>query len=744
MLKKALNSYILVLIICCIGTTQAKATHIVGGEIYYDMLATGSYRVTLKLYRDCSNSTNAIYDDLASIMVFDGSGAYVTTIDIPFPGSVNVPNTINNPCINAPTNICVQEAVYQANVNLPPKTGGYYLVYQRCCRNNTILNLINPGSVGSTYIEHIPGPEVVAVNSSPRYTLRPEKYICNGFDVDFDHSATDPDGDVLVYSFCSPYTGLDACCPRLGSSAGPSLANALCPSPPSFCPTIGQPPPYAPVPFISPYSGTYPISSNPALSINPTTGLISGKPNINGQWVVGVCVKEYRNGVLIGEHMRDFQYNVTACQIPFLSSIQSQTQFCFGLTVNFQNMSVNGTNYLWNFGDPTTTTDVSTLTNPSYTYPDTGTYTVTLIVNPGDPCTDTSEKVFHIQPLLDPNIQSQYSNACVNNNSFSFSAGGYFANYSTFNWNFGSSANPASSIQQNPSGIVFNSAGEFIVTLTIKESTCTETVTDTVHIYEAPKASFNTGLLVGCQPYHAAFSDSSLHGTPVIYNWDFGDGHSSGLANPVHIYNNVGTYNVSLTIITTTGCIDTSTFNIPAMVTIKPSPEAGFTANPVTTDIFNSTISFTDTSKYGISMSIDMQDGYVYDYVPATHYYDNFGQFNVTQVVIGSNGCPDTARVLITIIPEYLIWVPNAFTPSTKDNLNDVFKPVTIGVTDYTMYIFDRWGNLLFTSKDVEQGWDGTFKGKLCPVDVYVYKLEYKDMVEYEHHEKIGRVSLIR
>ncbi len=743
MLKNAKN--IVFYFLLFFGFLQYKgfATHIVGGEIYYDDLGGGNYKVTLKLYRDCSVNTNAAYDDPASIMVFDAAGT-VHIEEMLFPGSINVPDSINNACFNAPTNICVQEAVYQKIIHLPPKTGGWYLVYQRCCRNNSILNLINPGSIGSTYYEHIPGPEVVAFNSSPRFNHRPKKYICNGFDVHFDHSATDPDGDSLVYSLAPAFTGLDACCPKLGTGAAPSAPIALCPSPPPSCPQTGLPPPYSSVPYVAPYSGAFPMSSNPSLSINPVTGMISGVPNVNGQWVVGVCVKEYRNGVLIGQHYRDFQYNVTACHWLYVSAIQNQTQFCFGLTVNFQNLSINGTSYQWNFGDLTTTNDVSTLTEPSYTYPDTGKYTVTLIVNPGNPCTDTSQQTFTVYPLLNPNFVPSYTNACVNNNSFSFTAGGYFAPYSTFNWNFGPNATPTASTQQNPSGVSFNGAGDFPVVLTVHEASCTGTFADTVHVYDVPVANFNTDSLIGCQPYTAVFSDSSLHGTPVTYLWTFGDGSTSTQANPQHTYINTGLYNVSLTIITTTGCIDTSTFFVPGMVTVKPSPDAGFIATPMVTDIFNSTISFIDTSKYGVSMTFNTQDGNTYDYVPAQHYYDNFGDFWVTQIVMGSNGCPDTARVLIKILPEYLIWVPNAFTPFDKDNLNDVFKPETFGVTEYTMYIFDRWGNLIFETNDVDQGWNGTYKGKPCQIDVYVYKLEYKDMVEYEHHEKVGRVTLVK
>src|SRR6185369_16042253 len=95
--------------------------------------------------------------------------------------------------------------------------GGYALVYQRCCRNGSVLNISNPGNTGSSYVQHIPGPEVVATNSSPHFTSAPPTFICDGLAIDQYVTATDADGDSLVYSFCSPVVGLDPCCPILAA-----------------------------------------------------------------------------------------------------------------------------------------------------------------------------------------------------------------------------------------------------------------------------------------------------------------------------------------------------------------------------------------------------------------------------------------------------------------------------------------------------------------------------------------------
>src|ERR1035437_4539049 len=135
------------------------ATHIVGGEIYYTYLGSNNYQITLKIYRDCYNGL-APYDDPATVFIFNSAGTFIDSLAIPFPGSTVLPGNVSNPCFVAPTNVCVEEAVYHAVVNLPPIPGGYNLMYQRCCRNNSILNLVSPGNVGSTYMAHIPDSSI--------------------------------------------------------------------------------------------------------------------------------------------------------------------------------------------------------------------------------------------------------------------------------------------------------------------------------------------------------------------------------------------------------------------------------------------------------------------------------------------------------------------------------------------------------------------------------------------------------
>ncbi len=717
-----------------------SAKYIVGGEIYYDDLGGGNYKVTLKIYRDCFNGASTPFDNPATITVYDNLGNFIKNIRIPFTSSAPVPSSINSPCFTPPPNICVDFATYTATVNLPAIVGGYNLIYQRCCRNNT-LNINNPGNVGSTYTEHIPGSDVVVTNSSPRFNTYPPIFICAGVDIDFNNMAVDPDGDSLVYDLCNPFVGLNACCPQLLYTA----PTPGCSNPPAsgMCDSIAKPPPYASLLYNSPYSGVYPISSNPAIQINPQNGHIGGTPNITGQWVVGVCVKEYRNGVLLSTHMRDFQFNVVTCQNLIFSAIQQQTQKCGGLTIQFNNLSSGAAHYLWNFGDGTTLSDTSNVKNPSYTYPDTGKYTVTLIVYGSTPgCNDTSTQVFDVFPPLNPSFVPP-AGQCIVGNSFNFTAGGQFSTYSTFLWNFTGFATPTTSVLQNPNGISYNQYGNFPVAITVTTKTCTKTFIDTIRVYPNTQALFNVNNAIGCQPLSVPFTNQSIYGTGVHFLWNFGDGTNSTQQNPIHAYQDTGFFNVTLTVNTTAGCVGTSSVSVNGAIHVLPGPRTGFIVKPTHTDIYHDIITFTDTSKNITQQTVTMGDGSTLNYLPHTHEYGSYGTFTITQIAISSNGCSDTTEHIVLIDKDFTFYVPNSFSPN-GDTHNGVFKTVSFGIYDFTIEIYDRWGKLVFESSDPEQGWDGTYHGKKCPEDIYVYKIDFTNVVDDYPRSLHGKITLVR
>ena len=399
----------------------AMASHIVGGDMYYDYLGNNNYRFVITIYRDCF-STGAAYDNPLYLGVYLANNSLLQTVAVPFPGSVVLPVVFNNPCVIPPTDICIEKAVYTTIINLPPTPGGYTVSYQRCCRGPNITNLVAPDDTGLTLTTHIPGSETgIAINSSPRFTNYPPLLLCNNDELIFDHSATDPDGDQLVYSLVAPYAGANSATPA--------------PNPP-------PPPVYFPVSWAGGCSTANPLGPGASININPVTGLLTASPQMIGLFVVGVRVQEYRNGVLVGETVRDFLFRVFNCNItmqailPVQEDLVTFVSYCQGLTVQFENNSYGGTNYQWDFGVNGSTSDVSTSFAPTFTYPQPGIYNAMLIVNPGWPCTDTAYMEVNVNNLLSISYTSDDS-LCILNNSVDFVGATDGPASTTFSWDFG-------------------------------------------------------------------------------------------------------------------------------------------------------------------------------------------------------------------------------------------------------------------------------------------------------------------
>ena len=712
----------------------------------YDDLGGGNYQITLKVYRDCKTGL-APFDGLGSgaagayITVYDGSQNLIGVYDIGSPIVTAVPPAINNPCIITPNTVCVEQGIYTYTLNLPPVAGGYYIVYQRCCRNGTILNIVTPGLVGTTYYTHIPGPEAVTFNNSPRFTNLPPIFVCNGLNFTFNHSATDPDGDQLVYSICAPYQGLDGCCPSLYTSP-PVGTSSNCVSPPGSCPTQAAPPPYAAVIFKSPYSSSYPIASSPAFSINPTTGILSGTPNMNGQWVFGICVQEFRNNQLIDTHYRDFQINVVTCSVTVVSAIQQQASKCKGNEFNFVNQSIGGTTFFWNFGVSGLSSDTSNLISPSYIYPDTGTYVVTLIANPNKPCADTSVKTFYVYPPLDVDFPPT-AKQCLKGNAFNFSVTGSYLPQTIFNWNFTSAASPSTSALKNPTNIIFNSSGVFFIKLIAKQLSCVDSVIDSVRVIGPPNAKINNLPTSLCDPAEVAFSNGSSSDLPLTYFWQFSNGNISNAFEPTQVFTPPGVYGVTLTAITNSICIDVSTVSVNN-VTVNPSPHAGFTASPQVTSIFDPEIVIKNMASFDvIYWHYLFGDGSESGFPYVRHVYENYGDYVIEQTVTNSFGCKDKTELLVKILPEFRFWVPNTFTPD-ENLINDTFMPVVIGVSNYVFEVFDRWGQRIFKTNDTKTGWNGFYKSKECQQDVYVWRISFKNVVTEKDEVHYGHVTLLK
>ncbi len=311
-----------------------------GGSLSYTYLglnsSTGNYRyqVRIELFRLCDAGSSLLPIDMNLGVYQDdplnpnGNKLLVlnTTLPIILQQAITPPNA-NDSCTFAP-NVCVEEGVYEDIVELPPSTLGYHFISDRCCRNNNILNLANPGNAGQAYYAYAPPP--TTVNNTPVFAVAPVPFICNTDTASVLNQAFDPDGDSLAYSFVTPYNGIS-------SNMNPN------PNPPVnyqwTIPNVG-------------YAGTYslatPFGPGGYAAIDATTGLSYYYAPNQGFYVVAVEIREYRNGQLIGISRRDIQIIVISCPVnpaPALSASTAQTSFiieegdtlCFNTTFNDAN-----------------------------------------------------------------------------------------------------------------------------------------------------------------------------------------------------------------------------------------------------------------------------------------------------------------------------------------------------------------------------------------------------------------------
>ncbi|MEQ8324729.1 MAG: PKD domain-containing protein [Vicingaceae bacterium] len=691
---------------------QVHATHIVGGEISAEFLSADSthwtYRITLKVYKDCGPAATGPFDDPLYLAVFDaGNNLFrLDTFTLPLTGPQLLDVVVSNPCLQAPPNICTQLGIYEKVLRFPISTGGYTLTYQRCCRNAGIANMPSPGATGSTYTMRIPGTNEIgnSPNSSPVYNSYPPLVLCLNDNLTFNHSAADKDGDSLVYSFCTPYSG--------GSRASPR------PLPPST-------PPYTNIVWGTGFSGSYQIPSSPAFSIDPVTGIITGAATSIGKYVVGVCVAEYRNGIFLSENKRDFQFTVTQCDPNSIAAASSQERFCEGLSVTFKNNSQNALGYFWDFGDPTTAADTSTLFEPTWTYADTGKYVITLIANPGLSCADTIETVYEIYELLEPFFERP-DGQCFEEHSFDLNAGGIFEPYANFEWVYGSSAVSTGSFEQNPTNIRFTEPGIYPITLIIRLNGCEEEFTDSLFVYPKAEPSFDVEERSGCVPIKVAFNNSSKAWTPMTYFWDFGDGKTSTEENPVHVYPEPGIYNVSLLASTNEVCTSAVNMLKIGFIRVNELPKARiYVENPIAS-ITNPVVRFQDRSQGGTICKLDLGDGLQSPFCDYDHRYWQSGKYTVRQVVYTQFGCTDTNAFDVFIKPAVSLFIPNTFTPNS-DKVNEVYRAYGEPVLEYDFRIYNRWGQLVFTSNRIEGGWDGFINGKPAPSDKYAYYIKLMD-----------------
>jgi len=544
----------LLTLLVVIYSQAAFAMHVKGGYIQYTYNGAGStsgtsnYTITVTVFFSCTaqGPRTSVY-----LGIFNAStNATVAAKSISTTTSNTITKTTYSPCMSDPPTICYEIYTYVYNVDLPDITAGYVLTVQDAYRTSGIINISNSSSDGITITASIPGTiggTDYHKNNSPDFLFKDTAIICYNGSFSYPFSATDADGDSLSYSFGDGLNVSNAS--QNTSSAAPSS------------------PPYTSLTYLTGYSGTSPLGSG--VTINPVTGLISGTaPATTGEYVVAVYVKEWRNGVLINTTKKELQVYVYSCS---LSAATLNTSYinCDNYTFTFQNeaTSSNITSYYWDFGVSGSTTDISTQATPTYTYADTGTYTLKLKVSNATGCTDSTTSPVKVYPGFTPAFT--VAGSCYQS-PFQFTDATY-AKYGTvdnWSWNFGESSSASNTAAvQNPTHL-YAAANTYTVTLNVGTSKgCSGSVAKTVTASDKPLITlpFTDTLIcsIDSLPLIAeAGSGASFNWSPA-YNII-----NAGSANPIVYPKDTTVYTVT---VTQNGCVATGsiTVNVLDFITVS-------------------------------------------------------------------------------------------------------------------------------------------------------------------------------
>lgn len=730
--------------------TQLQARHIIGGDISYQCLGNGLYQFTMKIYRDCSNPFGDNFDVNAPIAVFKGNEApyetvFVRTAPLMFP-ITTVPPDNENPCLILPPNVCVEQGIYNFNLTLPASDETYHIVYQRCCRNNTISNIIEPGGSGATYVMELSPLAQSLCNDSPVFNDFPPIVICAGEPLVFDHSATDADGDQLVYELCSPLLGAGV----LGflQPGDPTSCDGFRPNPPC-------PPPFDNVNFRLPnYSSLNPLGGTPpAIAIDPVTGIISGTPMILGQFVVGICVSEYRNGELLSVMRRDFQFNVASCEPTVVARVEADEELdhnefiieACGTTIDITNISFQQNfinNHFWEFDIGGQNVTLNSW-HATVEVPSPGTYTGTLVLNPNSDCGDTAFLNLQVFPGVEADFNFDYDTCIAGPVLFtdlSTPRGGPITNWQ---WAFGDGSGDGI---QNPAHL-YETPGQIAAQLKVTDADGCEDISTQSFNYQPVPALIVIAptAFTGCVPATIQFNNLSvpIDETYDIF-WDFGDGGNSTDISPIHVFDEPGFFTISIEIISPIGCETDTIFN--NLISMQPSPTAGFVYTPTDPSNVNPLVQFEDLSKEAVQWAWDFGTGITAFEQYPTYTFPDTGQFIVRQIVTHPLGCMDTLVQVVDVKPEIRFYLPNAFTPN-HDNVNDSYLGVGFlaGAKNFHLSIWNRWGEQIFETNDPEEGWNGLLhnKGKMMPNGVYTVLVSFTGPRGKLHKEK-GIATLIR
>lgn len=738
---RALFLYCIPIALFYLMPQHGHAAHIIGGEMYYECLGYGSngtdttkrrYLITIKLYRDCF-SGGANFDDPVGFTIFrqqgngwvntrNGNGAnseYRVSLRQPIE-NIDPPNY---PCLLLPPDLCGEAGTYQMEVELPIIQQKYLVVWQRCCRNNTITNIVNPESTGASFFIEIHPEAQKTCNNSPRFINFPPTVLCVNEPFTFDHSAFDKEGDLLIYEFCEPMTGG-------GRGGGGGNCNSVIPTPDCA-------PPYAPVQYRIPYTALFPLGGNPQVTINTLNGIISGKPDVIGQFVVGVCVYEYRNGVLLSVLRRDFQFNVASCEGAVEARLAGASQLtpdqfsitvCGSLQYQMRNSSIDSrfiNEVQWTYENGG---QVDTFYGwaPNIVFKEGGWHNGRFILNPGTNCGDTGYFRINLIPDLQAKFDASYDSCHAGPVQFIDLTTSGFSSPNQWTWSAGDGI---TSNAQNPN-IQYLRPGNYTAILTVKGNYgCESKAQKIINWFPSPEVViFAPSKSEGCVPMEVIFKNISFP-TDSNYQfvWSFTDGFVDTGYSIIRTFPDTGIFGLKLAVTSPLGCYNESSFN--QVIQAFNPPVAMWSIDKMNINLNDPVVELKDISQGTIGRTWTIQGNEVYFDRSLQYELKDTGYYNVQMIVVDRFLCTDTLETNLFAFKNFSIYFPNAFSPN-GDGKNETYGPVGqfSSLQHFAMQIFDRWGALVYATQSPTEGWNGKnqHSGKDLPAGVYVCKLKYQ------------------
>jgi gliding motility-associated-like protein len=410
-----------------------------------------------------------------------------------------------------------------------------------------------------------------------------------------------------------------------------------------------------------------------------------------------------------------------------VTTVSPDVTICSGTSTPL--VAGGATTYAWS-----PTSGLSSGTNPNVTANPTTTTTYT-VTGTSNNCSSSTDVTVTVNPTPTVGILPLTYSYCEGG---SIDLEAYGAN--TYVWSpaTGLSATTGSNVTANPTVTT-------TYTITGTSLGCLDDETITVTVYPNPVVDFSASDTVGCQPLCVDFTNNSTisSGTITNYFWELGNGTQS-LTSFSHCYNDTGTFTVELTATSDQNCV-TKLTKLDYII-VNPLPLANFNFTPPTASILNPTIQFTDESNGATEWYWYFGDGDSINNLITTpeHIYPTTQQgiYTARLLVINQFGCTDEITHDVVITPVVTLYIPNAFTPNSNRR-NDLFYAYGEGIAEFEMVIFNRWGEYLFRSQDINVGWDGTFNGIEVPNDVYVYVVNYVG-IDDSNGTKRGMVTVVK